>query len=94
MERLEYDESRDTTFCFACRVYLTESKSEYKRDAFSTTGFTDWHHATGQNKGFNQQCSPAAHKAAMLLYHDHIEGVKKGEQVGVTVIHVHLQNTP
>ena len=50
--------------------------------SFSTTGFTDWHHATGQNKGFNQHCSSAAHKAAKLLYHDHIERVKKGEQVG------------
>ena len=75
---LEYDEASDAAFCFACRIYLTESGTNYKRDVFSTTGYRNWKKATETDKGFTQHCNSMSHIDAMKLYNEHIERRKKG----------------
>ena len=43
---LEYDEDSYAAFCFACRIYLPKTGTNYRRDAFSTTGYRNWKKST------------------------------------------------
>ena len=43
---LEYDEDSDAAFCFACRICLPQTGTNYRRDAFSTTGYRNWKKST------------------------------------------------
>ena len=44
---LEYSVSLDAAFCFACRFFITSSPDL----TFTSVGFKDWKHATGQKVG-------------------------------------------
>ena len=72
-------------FCFACRVCLIETGTNYKRDAFSTDGYLNWKKATDKGKGFTQHCNSISHIGAMKLYSEHLERQKKGEEVDIQV---------
>jgi hypothetical protein len=43
---LEYNESKDLTFCFYCFLFKEPGRAEiFGHDVFNKTGFNDWKHA-------------------------------------------------
>ena len=81
---LEYDESCDACFCFACRVYLTDTGYNYQRDSFS--GYRNWKNATDSSKGFTQHCTTPANVDAMSLYQEQTIRKTKGESIKTMVV--------
>ena len=67
---LEYSIKFDRAYCFACRHYCLGSASGRADTAFTSIGFGDWKHGTGNKGAFLIHASSAHHRNAMAEWHE------------------------
>uniref|UniRef100_A0A1X7V7J3 TTF-type domain-containing protein n=1 Tax=Amphimedon queenslandica TaxID=400682 RepID=A0A1X7V7J3_AMPQE len=66
---LEYSVSKDAVFCYACRLFGAASIHLSRPErAFTTTGFRDWKHATGQKGILVIHNNSLSHKQGMVAW--------------------------
>ena len=67
---LEYSIKFDRAYCFACRHYCLGSASGRADTAFTSIGFGDWKHGTGNKGAFLIHESSAHYRNAMAEWHE------------------------
>ena len=66
---LEYSVSKDAAFCYACRLFGAVSvHSSRPERAFTSIGFHDWKHATGQKGILINHNNSLSHKQALVAW--------------------------
>lgn len=64
-EWLEYSEQADSAFCFPCWKFGGSDS------VFTSTGFSNWKHATDKAKGFYRHANSKEHLAFMAIWKEH-----------------------
>ncbi|XP_051978283.1 DNA replication licensing factor mcm2-like isoform X2 [Xyrauchen texanus] len=65
---LEYSQSKDAAFCYACRHFSLPSSRD---SAFKSEGFRHWKKATFSDGGFASHAQSESHTNAMLAWKDY-----------------------
>jgi len=69
---LEYSISRDSAYCFPCRLFASGSSYAFVRgtreDAYTTKGFNAWKNALDKKKGFLKHEESLGHRGAVEAY--------------------------
>ena len=74
---LEYSIQLDAAFCFPCRFFTNTPEP-----TFSTTGFRDWKHATGQKGILATHTIGKYHMQAMAAWKEYETRVSKDQSIG------------
>lgn len=83
---IEYSVKKDAVFCFQCRLFGPSSNVTSRPEkAFTSTGFRDWRHATGERGILNCHEKCLAHSQSTLAWDMYRSTSKTGtvaEQLG------------
>lgn len=75
---LEYSVLRDSSFCFACRKFSSNSDRE---DIFTKRGYTNWKKALDKDGGFYKHATSISHSRAMIAWQDFQRRSETGENI-------------
>ena len=86
---LEYSVELDACFCYPCRLFGTVSSGSSRPEpTFTSIGFKDWKHATGNKGTLNGHSNSFSHKQAVIAWEQYKINSKQG-----TTISDHLSTT-
>ena len=74
---LEYSVNLDAAFCFPCRFFISSPDP-----AFTSVGFKDWKHATGQKGILITHSNSKYHTQAMAAWKEYETRVRTNETIG------------
>lgn len=76
---IEYSESEDAVYCYACRQFGNRSSSG--KLIFVTTGFNQWKMAIVKNKGLLKHDASASHLSAMASWKDKVNREAQNKEI-------------
>lgn len=80
---LEYSVKQDACFCYPCRLFGSRGGGPSSRpdQAFTTTGFKDWKHATGKSGILVCHDNCHAHKQAVIAWNQYTLNSRMGTSI-------------